>query len=447
MRFEILADWNPWWTNGIVPPALKGVQRECGRFAMSTLEDREVTILSGVRRSGKTTIMYQLIDRLLTEGVAKENILFLNLEDPTLINTELDDMFSTYRQHFFPRDRIYMFMDEIQGIAGWERWLKKQYDLGMDAKLIVSGSNSSLLTGEYATHLTGRNINIRIFPLSFREYLVFSDEATRLDDIARGGREAIDSILHSFDTYLENGGFPESFSKEKYYRKILLQQYFNDILYRDIVYRHKVNPGKLTSLALYLVSNSGNPMTMRKLRGATGLSFDTLRALVSHLQDAFLIMQVSAFSFSEKAALMERQPKKYYCIDTGLRNAVAHRFSGDFGRSAENAVAVELLRRGERFSYWHEKNAEVDFVYLGDAGKPIGINVCLSDSPPSREIDGLVRFADSMKNGVDGLLLLIRDKKETKETAKGYEIEVMPIYEWLFKEQRCMCGRGRGRCM
>jgi len=218
------------------------------------------------------------------------------------------------------------------------------------------------------------------------------------------------------------------------YRKILLRQYFTDILYRDIVYRHKVNAEKLTSLAFFLVSNSGNPMTMRRLRGVTGLSFDTLRNLISYLEDAFLIKRVNSFSFSAKTALIERQPKKYYCVDTGLRNAVAHRFSSDSGRSAENAVAVELQRRSVNFSYWHEKNSEVDFVYISDTGKPIGINVCLSDSLPQREMEGLGKFADSMKNGVDELLLLTRDKRETLETGNGHRMEAVPLYEWMLGE-------------
>jgi len=188
MNFEAIADWNPWWTDGIVPPVLHGIERESGNFITSTLEKREITVLGGVRRSGKTTTMYQLIGKLLAKGVARENILFLNLEDPMMIGEDLDRVFSTYKQHFFPGGKIYVFMDEIQAIHGWELWLKKQYDLGRDVKFIVSGSNSSLLSGEYATHLTGRNIDIRIFPLSFREYLAFSDKEHRLENILRGGR-------------------------------------------------------------------------------------------------------------------------------------------------------------------------------------------------------------------------------------------------------------------
>ena len=433
MEFKNLADWNPWWSEGAIPQALKGIRRDASITLDSLMEQREIIVLSGVRRSGKTTLMYQAVDRLISKGVTPENILFLNLEDPALMREGLDNIFSTYRQHLLPEGRAYIFLDEIQAVSGWEGWLKRQYDLNRPLKFIVSGSNSSLLSGEYSTYLTGRNINVPVFPLSFREFLRFSKKECDPEKILLIGGEAVDSVLHSLRSYLENGGFPEPFFRNRAYRILLLQQYFNDILYRDIVFRYRVDPHKLSELALFLITNSGNPMTMRRLRGASGLSLDTIRSFLSYLEDAFLLRRVNAFSFSYRASLNEKLPKKYYCVDTGLRNAIAHRFSEDAGRMAENAVAVELQRRGINFHYWHERNAEVDFVYLTGEGRVNAINVCYSDKIPEREVRGLEQLTEAVKGRVEELLILSMDTTKTVETGEGHTIRVYPLWRWLLE--------------
>jgi len=433
MELKNLADWNPWWSEGTIPSTLKGIEREASRTLDALMEEREIIVLSGVRRSGKTTLMYQAVDRLISRGVPPENILFLNLEDPALMKEGLDNIFSTYRQHLLPQGRAYIFLDEIQAVRGWQGWLKRQYDLNRPLKFIVSGSNSSLLSGEYSTYLTGRNINVPVFPLSFREFLRFSKKECNPEKISLTGGEAVDSVLHFLRSYLESGGFPEPFFKNRAYRILLLQQYFNDILYRDIVFRYRVDPHKLTELALFLITNSGNPMTMRRLRGASGLSLDTIRSLLSYLEDAFLLRRVNAFSFSSRTSLNERLPKKYYCVDTGLRNAIAHRFSEDAGRMAENAVAVELQRRGINLYYWHERNAEVDFVYLTREGRVNAINVCYSDKIPEREVRGLERLTDTVKGRVGELLILSMDTREIVETKEGHAIQVYPLWRWLLE--------------
>lgn len=433
MKIQILADWNPWWVSGSIPQVLVGRERSEISELYSMMDKREILILSGVRRSGKTTMMYQLIGKLLERGtgVSPENILFVNVEDPSLVDVDFDTILSTYRQRFTPEGRIYIFLDEIQARKGWELWMKKYYDLGKDIKFVISGSNSTLLQGEYSTSLTGRNITRLVFPISFREYRAFQGLNNEANAVIRGGTEAVDSMIHDLDEYLENGGFPEPFFRGGNYRSSLLSQYFQDIIYRDIVHRHNVNADKVTKLALHLVTNSGNPMTLNRLRNITGLSFDSLRNFITYSEESFLMKRVDMFSFSMRSAISERFPRKYYCVDSGLRNTVSHRFSRDVGRNAENVVAVELWRRGCRFHYWKEKVREVDFVYLSDDLRPVAINVSYTDIIEDREIQGLKEFARAIKGDVEHLLLLTKNVEDTIEVDGKTIIEVIPLWKWL----------------
>ena len=219
MKLEYLNNWNPWWESKEVSPALKGVTREIDPLIFKALPEREIIVLTGIRRSGKTTIMYQMI-ALLLQKYKPTQILYLNLDDEVLRNESLESIYSFYRQYKNPSEFAFIFLDEIQNISEWEKFLKKHYDMKDEVKFVISGSSSNLLRKEYSTLLTGRNVTFKIFPLSFKEYLDFLS----IDYVSINTTKK-NKILYSLKSFLEGGGFPEVFFKEKALKYILLNSH------------------------------------------------------------------------------------------------------------------------------------------------------------------------------------------------------------------------------
>ena len=170
MDIELLNNWNPWWTSKEVPNILKGRTRSINHLIFKVLKEKEVIALTGIRRCGKTTIMYQMIEVLL-KSFNESQILYINLDDELLKKESLETIYTTYKQYKNPELPSFIFLDEIQNIDEWERFIKKYYDLNEKVKFVVSGSSASLLKGEFSTLLTGRNITFTIMPLSFREFV------------------------------------------------------------------------------------------------------------------------------------------------------------------------------------------------------------------------------------------------------------------------------------
>src|SRR3989338_41266 len=419
MNIEDLNNWNPWWLEKEVNKALKGVERKVNPLIFKALQEREIIALTGIRRCGKTTIMYQMI-ALLLQTYKPEQVLYINLDDEALNKESLESIYLFYRQNKNPDQKSFLFLDEIQNVQGWEKFLKKTYDLMENVKFVISGSSANLLRGEYATLLTGRNITFNIFPLSFKEFLEFSHiKYEKITTITKS------RIIYELNNYLEYGGFPEVFFKEKEIKRILLKQYFEDIVYKDIVKRHNINEKKVTDLGVYLLTNIANSFTIRKIRNFTGLSIDSIKDYLSYLEDAFLALPLEHFSYSLKER--SQRPKKSYSIDCGLRNVVSFRFSQDIGRLAENCVRAELLRKGKETYYWKEKG-EVDFVVKNQDNTLTVINVSFADDIQEREINSLKEFKTKFKK-VDTLILLTRNIEEKTEG-----VLKIPLWKWLLSE-------------
>ncbi len=419
MNLETLNNWNPWWAEKEVPQALKGVPRSINPLIFKTLSEREIIALTGIRRSGKSTIMYQMIDSLLKK-YDPEQILYVNLDDEILKKETVESIYSFYREQKNPDGFAFIFLDEIQNIEKWERFVKKYYDLHENVKFIISGSSANLLKGEFSTLLTGRNFTFTIYPLSFKGYLRFTGiNHKQLTTTAKN------RILHELNNYLELGGFPEVYFKPEELKGILLKQYFDDIIYKDVVKRHNINAKKITELAIYLFTNIANPYTIRKIRNFTGLSIDSIKDYISYLENAYLIQPINHFSYSLKET--SQLPKKSYCIDCGLRNIVGFRFSSDAGRLAENCVRSELLRQNKLVYYWKGKG-EVDFIIKAKSNTLTALNVTYSDNIEEREINALLEFKKDHPK-VKELILLTKDL-EKKE--KG--IIFMPLWKWLLRD-------------
>lgn len=423
-----LVEANPWWATKQVPKELKGEPRSQYEMLLKTLKVPEVTIITGVRRSGKSTFMYQMVDMLLKNDIPSEQILFVNLEDKKLANNTLDDVYDTYREKMNPDKPAYIFLDEIHKRENWEAWIRTHYDRKSNIKFVISGSCSYLLKKEYSTLMTGRNLTFEVYPLSFWEFLDFRGVKVDLKNIKKGIILEKDkyTIMNNLDEYLYYGGFPAVFFRDKEFKLRLLSQYFDDILYKDIIDRYDLNSQKTKDLALYLITNFTSLISLRNIRNALGLSYDLITDYLSYYLEAFMFFTCDHFSYSMKE--QKTKPSKIYCIDNGLRNAVSFKFRKDEGKLAENLVFLELKRRDKDVYYWSGQG-EVDFVIKNPDQSLTAINVTYTDEIDERETVGLLQFRDQDKFKKAKQLILITKDLEKKD--KG--ITFIPLWKWLLQ--------------
>ena len=226
MEFEKLNEWNPWWENKELVKELLGIHRPEYDALIDSIDIKEITIITGVRRSGKSTIMYQMISRLLKNGITPNQILFVNFDDKKLSQDSLDEIYEGYRSNLNPDKKAYIFLDEIHKKDGWESWIRKKYDLKSNDKFVISGSCSYLLKKEYSALLTGRNLTFEVFPLSFKEFLLFKDIKLKKENVEKGIllEKTKIIILNKLHEYLELGGFPEIVLKEERFKQQILKQ-------------------------------------------------------------------------------------------------------------------------------------------------------------------------------------------------------------------------------
>ncbi len=419
-----MKDWNPWWSDKKTIHELKGRARHGYDLLLRSIDIKEITIILGIRRAGKSTLMYHMIADLLGKGMPAEQILFVNLEDKILNDYQLEEIYACYRENVNPENKAYLFLDEIHKKQGWEQWIRKMYDLKTKCKFVISGSCSYLLRKEYSTLLTGRNLTFDVFPLSFKEFLEFEGLYIDRKKLSVLPEAAKHKINNAFSRYMVEGGFPEIFFKEKEYKNAVLSQYFDDILYKDIVDRFGITSQKVKDLALHLLASFTKQISLRNLRNLVGLSYDTIKDYLGYFKEAyiFFISDHFSYSFNRQKSL----PSKVYCIDNGLRNAVSFKFSKDEGRLAENLVFVELKRREKEPYYWKNKN-EVDFVAKNKDDSLTAINVCYGDKVEDREISGLLEFKQEFKKTKEMLILT----KDIEKKEQG--ILFIPLWKWLLE--------------
>jgi predicted AAA+ superfamily ATPase len=425
---EILNSYNRFWATGQVDA---GIPRDLiGRCARQ-LETKEALLLKGVRRSGKSTLMAQLIRFLLEQGKEPARILRVNLEEPLFAaeysNALLERIYRIYREHVAPPGRCYLFLDEIQNVDGWEKWVRARGETE-PVKMVITGSSSRLLSRETGTKLTGRHVSFEVFPLSFAEFLRFKDvNLTSRADYYR----LRDRVRNLFLEYVRFGGFPEVVLRQDDEDKLLLlKQYFEDIIQRDIVARQDIRDGlTLQNLALYLLTNIGRLTSVSSLKKNFGVSQDKIEHYTSALLESCLLHRVAKFDFSVKRIVRARF--KPYCIDTGIRNRAAFSFSGDQGWLAEN-VALNHLRGLHEEIYYGANGAEVDFIVKEGMRISKRIQVWYADAAdaalPARET---LAFEQPGKDG-EGVesLILTNDLDQTLKVG-GREVRCMPLVMYL----------------
>ena len=383
---------------------------------------KHTIIITGIRRCGKSVFLSQIANNFFSKYY------YINFEDERLSNFDVRDfnvLYETYIELF--GKAMVFFLDEVQNIMGWERWVRRMYEDNF--KFFITGSNARLLSKELATLLTGRHIQLSIFPFSFREFLKFYKFDLKKEDIYLTERRAI--IMKHFSKYLIYGGFPEYL---EYSRIEILQEYFNDIIQRDIVERYKVkNIKQLKELARYVVTNTGNLVTYNQLKKAGEMkSINTVINYLSYLENAYIFIKVPYFSYSLKKQVAN--PFKVFTIDIGLRNAIGFKFSKDFGRIYETVVAIELKRKNKDIYYWkNPQHEEVDFVIKKGNKIEKLIQVCydINDlNVKKREFRALLKASKELKCKN---LFVITEDKNGEEIIAGKRIKLIPLWKWLLQ--------------
>ncbi|PIS39463.1 MAG: ATPase [Candidatus Nealsonbacteria bacterium CG08_land_8_20_14_0_20_38_20] len=399
----------------------------------------KIITLSGPRRAGKTYYFYQIIKKL-KEKIDFSRIIYVDFEDDRLFPLaikDLDDLMEAYFE-LYPENKakeIYYFFDEIQNIDNWEIFIRRIYDKEK-AKIFLTGSSSKLLSREIATSLRGRTLNYQIFPLSFKEFLNFKGVKPDKNSAYSKIRFQIKKL---FQEYAIFGGFPEVVLESDDLKMAVLKNYYDLIIYRDLVERFAVrNVNFLKSLSKYLLTNVSAPFSIngyhQNLEKPLRPAKETVLEYLSYLQEIELVFLLPIFSYSLKT--QQVNPKKNYVVDNGLRNAVCFRFSEDFGRLLENLVFVELKRRNKEIYYYKQKR-ECDFVVMNNlkASQAIQVTQELNKNNKEREVGGLIEVM--RKYQIERGLVLVQDlKEETKEKINNKEIKFVSLWKWLLEEER-----------
>ena len=416
-----IRSWNPWWEKVWIEPFT--IPRNVINNIIKVSHTRHIKDVLGVRRCGKTTLLYQMIYHLLEGGTEAGEIMFLNFDDIILNTATFEELMrAIYR---LKSEIRYLFLDEVQEKEEWGRWIRKLYDLKEFEQIFISGSNASLLSEDMGRILTGRHMSFELLPFSFLEFLLMNDwnDFDRNYILARHER-----LLSFFDRYLVEGGFPEAIKLEPNAMQRMFSNIFNDILARDIGGKHSVDMEKMRHIAKYLLANLANPYSYRGISSGLGYSFETVERYVGFLRDAFVVYDLNLFSYKLKKQF--RQNKKIYVVDNGLRNHVSFRFSQDYGRLAENLVFLELKRREREIYYWRNEKYEVDFLVRSGTEVSELIQVCWKPDRArtrNREVRGLV--AACKEFGLKEGLILTHDHAGKEEDE--ITIKYIPLCYWL----------------
>jgi len=426
---EVLEFWNFWNQD-----RRTGVYRK--DYADELYRQRklkEASIVAGVRRAGKSTILLQVLRKLIDSGTPRENILYVNFEEPTFIpylTVEfLLRIHDLYLERFNPRGRTYVVLDEVQLVPGWERFVRGLYDRDKDIKFYITGSSSKLLSKEYGTSLTGRIVSNEVFPLSFQEFLAFKEKEEMIERSRGKGSPALRNL---FNQYTRFGGFPQVVLTEEEKDKMqILKDYYTAVIEKDIIQRYQVRDiKKLKEFCLNLYANTASHFSGYQAEKRQKISQPTANKFLEYAREVFLVQTTDYFSYS--FTKQKANPYKVYAIDPGLYNAVSFRFSENIGRIFENVVYLALRRKGEEIFYWKGKG-EVDFLIRKGTRIDRLINVCweLNKKNEKREFSGLY---EAMKQFNVSNAQIIISGYDDQLDIKGKKIVISNFFTWLKEE-------------
>lgn len=384
------------------------------------LNNNLIKVIVGPRRAGKSFFAIHFLNK-------QEKFGYVNFDDEKLIEAENYDEIITAINSVYDNPKFVLF-DEIQNLSKWELFVNRLQRQGYN--LVITGSNSNLLSKELATHLTGRHLLTNIFPFSFKEYLKLENKELTTTE-----------IKEKLSQYLLNGGYPEILLK-----KVELKEYlsilFNSIIYKDIVKRYKIrNPKEIEDLTLYLISNIANEYSYNSLTKIGKIkSSHTTEKYLGYLEESFILFSLNRFSYKVKEQLSSN--KKIYCIDNGFIQAKAFKLSPDIGKLYENIVACKLKKdevdKKLKFYYWkNQQQEEVDFVIKEGTKVKQLIQVCFNMNnleTKNREVRALIKAGKELKCNN---LLIITEDTEAEEKSEWFgingKIKFAPLWKWLLE--------------
>lgn len=393
----------------------------------------KIVTLAGVRRSGKTYHLFNLINQLRAQGIAAEKILYINFEDERLelSSEELDLILQSYRE-LYPQLKLpdcYFFFDEIQEVEGWEKFIARIYS-GISQKVFITGSNAKLLSREIATALRGRTITFEIYPLSFVEFV----------NIVSSGLNAHSSadratLANLFERFMRQGGFPELVKQKDDLKDKILQEYFNVMVLRDLIERYQISQATILKyFCKRIIGASAGEFSVNKIYNELKsqgyqVSKDTLYSYQDYVETVYLNRFISKYSHSIVKA--ESSQKKTYVIDQGLGAALDYKLSQDKGRLLETTVALELLKQGKQIAY-QQNSSECDFVVIekGRVTEAIQVTAEFVDTQTKeREVKGLVSACQKfdLKKGT-----ILTFDHEDKFEVESIQVNVIPAWQYFF---------------
>lgn len=417
----LLIEQNPHWSGNAYEISLpRAVLADLlPKFALE-----EILVLQGIRRCGKSTLFSLLINHLL-QTVDPKSILYINLDDPTF--TTMQESPEELRNIVETATKLtgstieYLFLDEIQTIIGWEKYVKSVYDSKVFKKIAVTGSNSSLLAGQYASLLTGRYIKQQIYPLGFGEILHSKAVHDHIKLIKQKPH-----ILALIENIMSYGTYPKVYLNDNdNLKREQLISYYEAIIYKDCIKNHDIrNIKTFVELAHYILSNPGCRFSYNKIANSLSCADSTIKEYVNILEQSYLITELNHFSFSLHK--QEKSAKKYYIADNGLITANAFQFIEVWPRLFENLVFTELQKKyGDNVYFYHDLY-ECDFI-INNHKQLIGIQVCynLTDENKNREIRGITYSREKLKFEKGYIITMNQEEQLTNDIA------VMPFWKFF----------------
>lgn len=378
-----------------------------------------VKVISGVRRSGKSFLLLMFMNHLREIGIMEKNIVYLNFEHPDSSSLKsASALYDHLKSRVIGSERTYFLFDEIQEVEDWQK-VVNGLRVAFNSDIYITGSNASLLSGELATYLSGRYVEIKVLPLSFGEYLEFKEYENEMK---------YPSYLNEF---MENGGFPAvTLLSDPSMIDNVLQSLFDSILLKDVCLRGAIKDANLLfRVVKFLLDNVGNPVSSSSIAQSLSSSGrkttnETIDRYLSLLEDAFVFYKTERYDIRGKERL--KTLGKYYVVDLGLRNAILGKNRGNYGPQMENLVYLELKRRGFEVAVGKLNDTEIDFVCTSPQ-KTIYLQVAYQmpkDNP--REIANLLNIPDNYEK------ILVVGRKEDSGTWEG--VKILYVIDFLLDE-------------
>ncbi len=394
----------------------------------------------GMRRSGKTSFLYQTLAAHVARGLPRSRALYLNFEDERLLPLNGQHLHlvtdALYRAHPELRsEEHWLLFDEIQNVPGWERFVRRMLD-SQGVRVMLTGSSAKLLSKEIATSLRGRCLSTELLPFSFGEALTHAGlEVPKRWPVPAKTRSLLEN---RFDRYLVTGGFPEVQQVDDAVRPRILQEYVDVVLFRDVVERHGVSATvALRQLLRRLLRSPASGISVNKLykdfqSQGIQVSKDSLHAFVGYFEDAYLLFTVNIHARSEHKRAVN--PRKCYLVDHGLARASAFVRAEDLGHHLENIVFVELRRRGATVAYHRTSSGkEVDFLVLrGDEPTQL-VQVCASLSDPATRSRELLAIEEAAQETGLKQAVLVTLREQGAVQLKGVDVRIEPAWRWVLQ--------------